>query len=491
MGHGHLLQQFLSPAVNLRQDAYGGSPENRLRFAIETVRAVREAIGGSMAVGIRVSADEFLPGGLNLAAMQDATLALCGAVELDFVNVSHSAYHGSYTISTQIADMAFPRGSFHHLPRSIAAALRAAGRETPVFAVCRFRSVAEAEAMLAGDDVAAVGMARAHIADPAIVRKAAEGREAETRPCLACNQGCAGFLALSLPITCVSNPAAGREAEWALPAPSLSRPHRHVAVVGGGPAGMEAAAIAAARGHRVTLWEAADRVGGALLWNERMPLRRDMLLLDAQRRALDRSGVELRLGSRAGPDQLMHGLDAVLVATGATPAILPLLEGKVWTMEQALADPLMLGDHVVVQDLVGSWAIAGFIEWLAGTGRRVTVLAPTGTTGWQVNIYSSFAWRQRLRDHSVRILGLHATKGLVDGTLQLTDLSTGEEREMPGVSSLVAPAPAVPDDLLFRTLTDAFSRRVDAPALVAIGDCVAARSALEAVFEGHQAGRAL
>ena len=492
LGHGHLLQQFLSPAVNQRQDDYGGSPENRLRFALEAVRAVRQAVGPRIAVGVRISADEFLPGGLDLPAMQLITQLLCDAVTLDFVNVSHSAYHGSATISTQIADMAFPRDSFHHLPRGIAAALREAGHQVPVFAVCRFRSVAEAEEMLEDGNIAAIGMARAHIADAAIVRKAAEGNEDDTRPCLACNQGCAGFLALSLPITCLSNPATGREAEWPLPVPALPGEHRRVAVIGAGPAGLEAAAVAAARGHEVVLWEATDRIGGALLWNQHMPLRQDvLLLLDAQRRALERSGATLRLRERAEPGALVEGFDAVLVATGARPAASAMQHGTALTMEQALAAPDQLGEQVAVQDVLGSWAVAGFVEWLAGTGRRVILLAPTGAPGWQVNIYSSFAWRKRLLEKSVRILGLHAAQGIADGVLRMQDLSTGEALELTGVSSLVAPAHATPDDGLLRHLTDAFAARNDAPVLQAIGDCVAARSALEAVFEGHQAGRTL
>jgi hypothetical protein len=421
--------------------------------------------------------------------MRRITVAVCAAVRVDFVNVSHSAYHGSNTISTQMADMAFPADSFHYLPRGIAAALRAAGENVPVFAVCRFRRVAEAEAMLAARDIAMVGMARAHIADPHLLRKAREGREAETRLCVGCNQGCAGFVAQSLPITCLVNPDAGREAE-ASPAPVAVV--RRVLVIGGGPAGMEAAATAARNGHAVTLWESRSMVGGALRLATTMPLRRDFGdLLDAQTAALARAGVTLVLGRRAtAADILDFGADDVIFATGARPAAMALAAGTALTMEQALADETALGTHVVVQDNFGSWALAGLTEYLAGTGRRVTVLAPTGTPFAQVNIYSGYAFRQRLKDKGVRILTLHAATALEGTTLRLTELSTGDETALDNVDALVAPVHAIPDDALATELAALAGAGNLRPRVASVGDCVAARSALEAVFEGREAGRA-
>jgi 2,4-dienoyl-CoA reductase-like NADH-dependent reductase (Old Yellow Enzyme family) len=473
LGHGHLLQQFLSPAVNHRTDRWGGDEAGRMRMPLETLRAVRAIIGTRAAMGIRISADEFLEAGLTLADMQRITAALAADVQLDFINVSHSAYHGSATMSTQMADMAFAQNSFHHLPRGIAAAVP----HVPVFAVCRFRTIAEAEEMLAPGDIAMVGLARAHMADPAIVRKAAEGREAETRPCIGCNQGCAGFLALSLPITCLANPAMGREGEWP---ETQAATAKRILVVGGGPAGMETAGIAAKRGHHVTLWEASPHLGGALRQPVALGIRADFqALLDAQIAAL--SGVHVQTNRRATADAILAGnFDAVVIATGATPTSMP----GALTMEAALANPEALGDHVTFEDRLGSFAIAGFIEWLAATGRKVTILAPTGTPAWLVNIYSSFAWRARLRDKSVRILPLHTAESLTDGTLHLRELSTGEPVTIEGVTALIAPTHATPDDALAAALQGHIEIHL-------AGDAAAARSALEAIFEGHETGRSL
>ena len=214
VGHGHLLQQFLSPATNERSDLYGGSEPNRMRFAIEVLRAVRDEIGPDACMGIRVSADEYAPGGLTLSDMQRIVPLMAGQVPIDFVNVSHSAYHGSYSLSTQMADMSFPMDAFRHLAPQIRRSLRAAGHSMPVMAVCKFRSISDAESVLSAGDADLIGMARAHIADPALVNKALEGRAAETRSCVGCNQGCAGFLEKGLPITCVVNPTVGRERSW-------------------------------------------------------------------------------------------------------------------------------------------------------------------------------------------------------------------------------------------------------------------------------------
>jgi hypothetical protein len=487
IAHGHLLQQFLSPACNVRADAYGGSEENRMRFARETLAAVREAVGDRVALGIRISADEFLPGGLALADMQRIVPALARAVPIDFVNVSHSAYHGSYTLATQMADMAFAQGTFHALPRGIADALAIVPDPPAVLAACRFRTVAEADAMLADGRIAMVGMARAHIADPALVAKARAGREAETRPCIGCNQGCAHFLALGLPITCLSNAAAGREREWPAHDPAPSR--RRVLVVGGGPAGLEAAAVAAQRGHAVTLWEASDRLGGQLDWIRRMPHRRDFLdLLAHQEAAVARAGVEVVLQRRADAAAILaHRPDAVVVATGRTPRALAFSGGgQGLTMEEALSGDA-LGERVAVVDVLGSYAIGALIEHLARSGKRVTVLAPTGTPGWHITIYSSFAWRQRLKELGVRIVGHATVQAFAGGEAQLLDLSTGAIAATRDYDSIVAPTHGVPNDDLVDTLRQAgggFDIRV-------VGDCASPRSALEAVFEGHEAGRAL
>ncbi len=492
MAHGHLIQQFLSPASNKREDIYGGSPENRLRFAKEALQAVRARLGSDKTLGIRISADEFLPGGLTLDEMCGIVRDLVDGCQVDFINVSHSAYHGSYTVSTQMADMAFQRSQFQPLTRAIRAALEGLDGPLPkVMTVCRYQTVEHAEEMIASDGADLVGMARAHIADPEIVAKAHEGREIETTPCIGCNQGCANMLALNLAITCLTNPSAGREADW--PAPALTRADkaRRVLVVGGGPGGMEAAAVAAERGHSVTLWERSDRLGGALNWTRRMPLRVEFSkLLERQAARLATADVTVSLETVATSERLADvEADTVIWATGAEALGQDLRSGgRALTLEDALADTEALGDQVILVDQLGGWSVVSVAEHLADLGKSVTLVAPSGTPGWMISMYSSFALRDRLRRKNVRIIGHHALVDHKDDAVTLCDLSLeGSEIELPA-TSVVSPLQGQPRVGL-RDSADAAGERVWAQ--ISVGDCQSARSALEAVFEGHEAGRTI
>lgn len=482
MAHGHLIQQFLSPASNKREDDYGGTFEKRLRLARETLHAVRSRIGPDQTLGLRISADEFMEGGITLDEMCGVIRVLADETQVDFVNVSHSAYHGSYTVSTQMADMAFRLNEFQPLTRAIGKTLEGIERRPKVMTVCRYQQVAQAEDMIASGGADMVGMARAHIADPEIVRKAEECREIETNPCIGCNQGCANFLALNLAITCLTNPRAGREAEWQIH--DRAQSPKQVLVVGGGPAGMEAAATAAERGHGVTLMERSDRLGGALNWSAEMPLRHEFRKLLARQKArVEASNVTVLLETEAKADSLPPA-DAVVWATGADPVGQPLRSGgAALTMEAALSDPAALGDEVLLVDHLGGWSVVSLAEHLADLGKRVTLLAPSGTPGWTISMYSAFALRHRLRQKKVRIIGHHALVDHTDGKAILRDLSIDTETEIP-VSAAIAPLAGQPRD----------QQRAEAkiPGIqIAVGDCLSARTALEAVFEGHEAARQL
>lgn len=483
-GHGHLLQQFLSPNSNRRTDAYGGSIENRMRFPLEVLRAVRSAIGAERCMGIRFTAEEFVPDGIDPKMAAEILLRALPEVQIDFVHVTHSAYNMAYSIGTQMADMTFDEGLVRPLPGAMRRAMRDAGHDAPVMTVCKYRTLAEAEAMIAGGDADMVGMARAHIADPAIVSKSLAGREDEVRTCIGCNQGCAQHLERNIAITCLVNPIAGREAEWAEPGRSSSA--RKVLVIGGGPAGMEAAYVAAAQGDAVTVWEQGGSLGGRLALATSLRKREAFgEFLELQKRRLAACGVAVELGKRATLESISaHGPDRVILATGSQPVPFRFPSGAVaLTLDEAAAESAGIGKTVVVYDETGDWPAFSLLEHLALSGRNVTMLTPLAGIAWRTTIYSTAATRKRLRDLRVRLAPLRGLVDLAGDRLTVEDMSTGELEVVSGVDTVVAVRPNRAFNPLEERLDEA-----GIPFAMA-GDCLAPRTALEAVFEGHAAGR--
>jgi 2,4-dienoyl-CoA reductase-like NADH-dependent reductase (Old Yellow Enzyme family) len=329
----YLASQFLGAATNQRDDAYGGSFENRMRFLREVLAAIRARIGPDPAVGIRISAGDL--DGIGLT--QDEALDCCVALEadglVDFVSLalgSSASHGGAYHI---VAPMNEDEGYSAPFGAPFKARLK-----VPVILTGRIVQPQTAEKIIADGQADACGMTRALICDPDLPRKAQEQRSEDIRACIGCNQACIGHFFLGVPISCIQNPSSGREYLGARAA--AARPSR-VLVVGGGPAGMKAAVEAAQAGHHVTLAESGPRLGGQALLAQLLPDRAEFGgLITNLEHDLRRAQVRVCLNTEITRDHpLVAQSDHVIMATGATPS-LPQMEGRPGLRDRNDADIL-------------------------------------------------------------------------------------------------------------------------------------------------------
>lgn len=361
---GYLLSQFLSPITNLRQDEYGGDFKGKTRFSLEVVQAVREAVGPDYPVMFRLAGNDFVKGG---NANREARL-LAQDLEkagVDAINVT-GGWHE--TRVPQIT-MAVPRGAFSYLARGVRQAVT-----VPVISSNRYSDPLLADRMVRQGIADLIAMGRALIADPELPRKSREGRLDQITHCVACNQGCFDHIFALQPVGCLVNPRAGREGGYDLD--RVTNPKK-VTVAGGGPAGMEAAMIAAMRGHHVVLFEKDSRVGGQLNLAAASPGREELAIAVLSLQAgLAAQGVEVRFGQEATPDLILAtGADTVVIATGARPIVpaIPGVDGEhVVQAWDVLADQVDVGEKVVV---LGGGAVGCLVAlYIAQMG---TIDAPT------------------------------------------------------------------------------------------------------------------
>jgi 2,4-dienoyl-CoA reductase-like NADH-dependent reductase (Old Yellow Enzyme family)/NADPH-dependent 2,4-dienoyl-CoA reductase/sulfur reductase-like enzyme len=379
---GHLVDQFLSPAINKRTDAYGGSLENRCRFALEVFGAIREAVGRDFVVGIRLTGDEHVHGGRGPEESEAIARLLAESGLIDFFNVVGGTLGTDASVAYTIPSMGHRYGPFLDLAGRIR---KATG--LPVFQAARIPDLSTARWALEQGFVDMVGMTRAHIADPHIVAKLRRGEEHRIRPCVGMGY-CIDRIYQGKDALCIHNAATGREATMPHTVPPSAGPRRKVVVVGGGVGGMEAARVAQLRGHEVVLLEATDRLGGQVNLAAKAPGREEIAGIAGWLAAeLEILGVEVRLNSYAeAEDVLALAPDVVIVATGGVPNTSFLEAGEdlvtsVWDVLGGYVEPsgsvLLYDDHGWHQG--PSTAIA-----LARRGVQVEMVTPDRMIAFEV-----------------------------------------------------------------------------------------------------------
>ena len=482
--HSSIVRGFLSPATNLRTDEYGGRLQNRARLLLQLVEAVRNVIGPHKALGVRLCGDELMEGGttideaIEVARMVDASRAV------DYINTSIGV--ATSTLYMIEASMQVPPGYARYIPAAIRAQVG-----IPVIGVGRFKDPMQADRALADGHCDLVGVVRGQIADPDFVAKARAGRADEIRTCLSCNQECVGRMGLNRWLGCIENPRTGRES---LPQPMAAVTSKRVVVVGGGPGGLQAAVTAAGRGHRVTLYERSDRLGGQVAVAASVPSRAEFL--DLARNliaAATRAGVQLVTSTTVDVARLRaEEPDAVVLATGSRPSRPWWGQGheRVVDVRDVLEGRVVPSGTVVIVDDLGFHQATSTAECLADRHCEVEVITSGMVVGQDLGITLDLeTWNVKAHMKGIRQRTDVVPMGLQESsdgrlTLALQHHPTGREIQLTS-DWIVCAVQAEPEDELWHALQGA-------PFVVRrVGDCVTPRRAHAAIIEGERVAESL
>lgn len=475
--HGYLPAQFLNPNVNRRTDEYGGGLANRMRFLAEVLRSIRESAGADFVAGLRISGEEDAHDEAAMGEVVEVCRALVGYDYFHVVAGTSASLAGAIHI---VPPMALPHG----YTAPFAAAVKGVVNK-PVIVTGRINQPQIAEAILVRGEADACGMTRAMICDPEMPSKAEQGLTDDIRACIACNQACIGHFHKGYPISCIQHPETGRELTYGELEPA-AKPKR-VLVAGGGPAGMKAAAVLAARGHRVTIFEAGPRLGGQARLAQLLPGRAEFGgIIPNLEREMQRAGVDMRTNlrlDRAAVDETRP--HTVVIATGARP-YWPHFEGResahcvdAWQVLEGRAN---VGSSVVIADWRADWIGLGLAEKLAREGCKVRLCVDGLMAGETIPWYVRDEAVGRLHKLGVEITPYARLFGVDGSTVYMQHATSGEPIILEEIDTLVLSQG-------HESVSGLEDELASWPGEVyVIGDAASPRTAEEAVFEGLKVG---
>lgn len=477
--HGYLICQFLSKFSNKRTDEYGGDLDHRTRFAREIIEGIRAECGRDFIVGFRISADEFVEGGIDVDEAKEIVKKIDRTGKVDYISVSAGNYA---TASTIAGNMSYPVGWLVPYSSAIKSVTG-----LPVIVVNRINDPVFAETLLAEGHADLVGICRGTIADPDFANKAREGKADEIRKCIGCLQGCLGRIFQQFDMSCVQNPVAGFEQE--LDRIPRAKQRKTVIVVGGGPAGMEFARVANLRGHHVRLYEKESRMGGQVNLITRVKSREEFGEVRRYREVmLKKQGVEVTLGKEIDETfVLAENPDAVVVATGSTP-LRPAFDGcdrgNVYDCMDVLKNSPKLGKRVVIAGDDTFRKATDIAEYLCSNGAEyVEIVTKYPFVGLEIDFLNLTDVYQKLYTAGVKFTPNTIMTKYDGRNVTVRNPFSGKEDTIRGIDAVVIASWNRANDELYAALKGKVKE------LHRVGDCLAPRTAMDAIFDAYKLAR--
>lgn len=477
--HGYLIGQFLSPFSNKRGDGYGGDLDGRTRFAREIIDGIRAECGRDFIVGFRISADEFVEGGIDIDEAKAIVQKVEGTGQVDYVSVSAGNYTTVFTI---VPNTSYPIGWLVPYASAVKSAT-----SLPVMVVSRINDPLFAEKVLEEGHADLVGVCRGNISDPDFVNKAREGRVDEIRKCMACLQGCTARIFQQFEMSCVQNPVVGFEQE--IDEIPRAKTGKRIVVVGGGPAGMEFARVASLRGHSVKLYEKDGELGGQINLITKVKSREEFGEVRRFREVmLRKQGVKIVLGTKIDEAALRkEDPDVAVIATGSKPH-LPPFEGNdhenVLDCTEVLKNGRSGLKRVVVVGGDAYRKLTDVAEFCASNGSEyVEIVTQYPAAGMEIDFINLTTVYQALYSAGVKCTPNTIVKSYDGRNVKIMNVYSGREDTIEGIDAIIVASSGRQRDDLYRSLQGKVKE------LHRVGDCLAPRTAMDAIYDAYRLAR--